>query len=85
MVSKEHESTKADADAPCRKKPSNVANRYGVSNRTAGEIIRAAVAAGVLTKLSGKKGGMTIGRWSALDTFVEGGLAAPQRRGRRAL
>ena len=66
---------------PSRIRPEAVATRYGVSPRTGGEWIRAMLAQGVLRKVRS----IIVGRWSAIDAWVEAGGNAPTRRGRRAL
>lgn len=77
MVS--NEQTTSNADAPSRKRPEDLAARYRISKRTAGEWLRAMVAEGIIKKALGKKRGMTIGRWSAIDAWVENGGSAPGR------
>jgi hypothetical protein len=67
-------------DPPRRVRPGDVAARYGITERLAGEWIRRAKAAGVVTTL----GRVSVVRWSALDAWVaSGGAAAPRSRGRR--
>lgn len=76
------EQPSADSDAPRIIRKDAAGQRYGMAPRTAADIIRAAVAAGVLKKLGGKKRGSTVGRWSALDAFVANG-GQVEKRGRR--
>jgi hypothetical protein len=66
-------------DAPQRLKARDVAARYQVSERLAGEWIRAAVAAGTVRKMRR----LVIGRWSQLDAWVAAGGTAPISKRRR--
>jgi hypothetical protein len=74
-----HDNARTDAgDIPRRIRDCDVAERYGISRRLGGEWLRAAVAAGVLRKAKR----VTVGRWSALDTYVANG-GQVEKRGRR--
>jgi hypothetical protein len=65
-------------DPPRRLKPEDLADRYGISRRVAGEWIRAMVAAGIARKL----GRWPMGRLSACDAWVASGGESPKRRHR---
>lgn len=78
MGNTEPTSNQADEDAPRRFRPSDLAARYLISERLAGDWIRWMAADGVLRKLRGTK----IGRWSKVDAWVESG--GETRRGRGA-
>lgn len=75
----DHESTsnQPDEDGPRSFRPSDIARRYLISDRLAGDWLRAMVADGTLRKLRGTK----VGRWSKVDAWVESG--GESRRGRR--
>jgi hypothetical protein len=69
----------AEPDVPQRIQPGPLAERYKVSPRTGGEWIRAMLAQGVLRKVRS----IIVGRWSAIDAWVEAGGKVPEPAGRR--
>lgn len=72
----------SEADAPLRIRAVDIRKRFGretqISEHTAGDWLRAMVAAGVLKKLRG----ITVGRWSEVDAWVASG-GQVEKRGRR--
>ena len=68
------------SDAPQRIRAVAVAKRLDITPRLAGEWIRAMVAAGVLKKIRA----VSVGRWSAIDAWVESGGAVTHKRTVRA-
>lgn len=67
-------------EPPRHLKPAELAERYGLTTRLAGEWIRRMLAAGVIAKL----GNLPVGRLSACDEWVASGGKA-LRRSRRSL
>lgn len=64
-------------EAPRRLRPVDLAERHSITERTAGEWLRAMVAAGVVKKL----GRIIVGRLSATDFWVENGGAVKATKG----
>lgn len=73
----------APPDVVSRKRPPEGAQRWNVSERTAGEWFRRMVALGIMKRV----GKILVGKWSEMDAWVAaGGKApdpAPRWRGRR--
>ncbi len=76
MGNNENKPPDAKGDAPSVKRPGLVADRYDITPRLAGDWLRAMRVAGVVRKL----GGMHVGRWSAIDAWVESGGQVTTKR-----
>lgn len=70
----------APLDPPRHLKPAELASRYGITPRLAGEWIRRMIAAGVVAKI----GNLPVGRLSVCDDWVaSGGKQLKRSRGGR--
>ena len=79
MNETESAQTKNTDDAPRRVRSGDLKARYKITDRLAGDWLRAMCAANVVRKLRG----VFVARWSAIDAWVESG-GVTTGRGRRS-
>jgi len=65
--------TPIDSDTPRRVRAPEVASRYGIAERTAGEWLRRMIAVGTCRRV----GAIIVGKWREMDAWVAAGGQRP--------